>query len=92
MVRLNLERPRLEPRQDDVSETSPAPEVVTLEAFKSLLRDVEEMRADLDWLGAEVKKLRGRVTGGVRKAAEEPQAGPTLDDINALIKAGRFRR
>lgn len=55
----------------------------------------EELRADLDWLAGEIKKLRGRVTGGSRKpAVTEPGSnGPDpARDINAEIRAGTFSR
>lgn len=44
------------------------------------LRDLEEamehLAADMDWLKADQAKLRGRLTGGMRKTAEDAP-GPT---------------
>lgn len=47
---------------------------------RDLERAYEELAADLDWLSGDVKKLRGRVTGGIRKGetaqdAPEPTNG-----------------
>lgn len=38
---------------------------------RDLERALEEVEADVAWLSGDLKKLRGRVTGGVRKTAED---------------------
>lgn len=41
---------------------------------------MEELIADLEWLAGDVKKLRGRVTGGLRnKETLQDAPGPTID-------------
>ena len=41
-------------------------------------KELEALEADLDWLGGEVKRLRGKVTGGLRGApASQDAPGPT---------------
>jgi len=54
--------------------------------------DLEQLEADVAWLGAEIKKLRGRVTGSVRKDRETADNGERVDAdaINAAIRAGTF--
>lgn len=52
---------------------------------------LDETRAALEYLQADMNKLRGRLTGGLRKKGEpeeEPQA-PAVD-VNDSIRAGTF--
>lgn len=68
-------------------------------ALEEVRHELSEFRADLDWLAGEIKKLRGRITGGSRRptdaghngAADTPEgaASPTAAELNALILAGR---
>lgn len=95
MVKLNLQRRPPEPRPADVPATSgPSPE--DLEAvLQPVLDEVNKLRSDLDWLGLEVKKLRGKITGGIRHndtGNGDAPPPPSVQDINAAIKAGTFRR
>ena len=59
-----------------------------------LEQTLRELQSDVEWLAGEVRTLRGRVTGGLRK--KEPPAedngAPPPGDMNAAIKAGVFFR
>jgi len=100
MERLNLPDPREKARPADLAPTS-----VSIDNSLGSDRDrdrevrqaIAELRADLDWLADEVKRLRGRVTGGIRRAKEEADApanngAPTMEQVNAAIRAGTWRR
>lgn len=39
----------------------------------NLRRDVSELREDVDFLAQQVERLRGKVTGGVRRKEPEPE-------------------
>lgn len=64
-----------------------------LERDDARTRDMEALSADLDYLGEQIKSLRGRVTGSVRKERQQ-QAGDgdggavDVDAINRAIIAG----
>lgn len=53
---------------------------------------LEETRAALEYVQADITKLRGRVTGGLRKKGDEngEQQPPPQEDVNQLIREGRF--
>ncbi len=51
---------------------------------------VEDLSASLEYTQAEIKKLRGRVTGGLRKEAEEDGGKQPPVDINEAIRSGTF--
>lgn len=90
MERLNLPDPRPPSPPVDVEDTSSA----LRQELHDLRHACEELRADLDWLTGDVAKLRGKITGGSRRPPKDngsPEDQPTLD-VNALIKAGHFRR
>jgi len=55
-------------------------------------RTVTELEAAIEWSQHEIKQLRGRVTGGLRKGKSEDGGEPVIDrdaELNALIRAGR---
>jgi len=58
--------------------------------------ELERIRADLDFYYGEFKRLKGRVTGGIRRDREappqpdgQPAVPATAEQLNALIRAGR---
>lgn len=48
-----------------------------LEDLESAIRDLtvalREMREDLDWTQGAIERIRGRITGGLRKREDAPQ-------------------
>jgi hypothetical protein len=52
-------------------------------AIRELKERVYTLEGDLEFLAADLKKLRGRVTGGIRHAQDAP--GSTNGDIPAHI-------
>jgi len=46
------------------------------ETSRDVVRRLDDLEGDLEWLSLEVKKIRGKVTGGVRKSHED-DAQPT---------------
>jgi hypothetical protein len=54
---------------------------------RRLQEAVYTLEGDVEYLALELKKLRGRVTGGVRHAQDPP--GSTNGDIPASIQGGQ---
>ncbi len=90
MEQLNLPNPRPSRPPVDVEHTSDA----LRQDLATLRRTCEELRADLDWLTADVAKMRGKITGGSRRNAkpEETNGEQPQPDINQAIKDGHFFR
>ena len=58
----------------------------------NLVRTVAELEAALEWSQHEIKQLRGKVTGGIRKKGQPEDGEQPVDrtaELNALILAGR---
>jgi hypothetical protein len=53
-------------------------------AIREVRERLSNVEADLEWLALELKRLRGRVTGGIRH-----QGGTTNGDIPAHIQGGQ---
>lgn len=62
------------------------------DAFTGVQRQLLDVQSDMDWLGLEVKKLRGKITGGLRTAAQDGAQSPdvAVDDLNTAIREGRY--
>ena len=63
--------------------------------LERLARSVAELESAEEWTQAEIVRVRGRITGGLRKgkgdgvpSAEQGQPDRT-EELNALIRAGR---
>jgi hypothetical protein len=56
-------------------------------AIRELKERVYTLEGDVDFLAADLKKLRGRVTGGVRHAQDAP--GSTNGEIPAQIQGAQ---
>lgn len=64
-----------------VSQPTPSPDrepSVSLERFRELEQVVKDLDADLDWLTAEVKKMRGKVTGGRKRDTHQMEEEPVV--------------
>lgn len=78
-------------RLNDVETTSQA----HAHDVKRLEQTLRELASDVEWLAGEVRTLRGKVTGGLRKKeppAEDDGGPPPQQDVNAAIKTGTFVR
>lgn len=62
------------------------------DAFTGVQRQLLDVQSDMDWLGLEVKKLRGKITGGIRTASQDgPQSSQdAAQAINQAIREGRY--
>lgn len=71
----------------DPSSTAPQELGSRLKSLEDRVADLERgdesLASDLDWLGAEVKKLRGRVTGGLRSEKTAQDAPGATNDGGA---------
>lgn len=56
-------------------------------AIRDLRERVSNLEADLDYLAADVKKVRGRVTGGVRNAKLQPADADIPERITGAQRA-----
>ena len=64
--------------------------------LERLARSVAELESAEEWTQAEIVRVRGRITGGLRKgkgdgvsSADAGQPADRTEELNALIRAGR---
>lgn len=53
-------------------------------------RTLSRFDDDLDHLAHQLKRLRGRITGGVRKVSEVERGEDDVEEINRQIRDGTF--